>query len=301
MEFHHVPIMANEVIELLRIKNGGVYLDGTLGGGGHARLICERMGSGHLIGIDRDISAIKAAGERLNEFSIQLINDNYVNVKHLIGTKLSGVLLDLGVSSHQFDEAERGFSYRYEAVLDMRMDRRSALTAHDVVNKYDFEELVRVLRDYGEEKKASSIARKIISNRPIETTTQLVEVIKSAFSPKERFEGKHPAKRSFQGIRIEVNDELSKLGQAISDLADMLESGGRLAIITFHSLEDRIVKNMFVKLATGCVCPKGFPVCVCGGESKFKVTTKKPIVPCDEEVRDNPRSTCAKLRVLERI
>ena len=296
-----MPIMAKEVIELLQIRGGGVYLDGTLGGGGHSQLICQRMGAGRLIGIDRDISAIEAAGEKLKDYNVTLFNDNYVNVKKLVDVEISGALLDLGVSSHQLDEAERGFSYRYEAALDMRMDRKSGLTAYDVVNNYAFTELVRVLRDYGEEKKAAIIARRIINSRPIKTTTELSDVIRSAFSPKERFEGKHPAKRSFQGIRIEVNDELSKLGQAVSDLAWMLESGGRLAVITFHSLEDRIVKNAFVNLSAGCVCPKNFPVCVCGGESKFRIITKKPVVSGAEELRDNPRSASAKLRAIERL
>lgn len=307
MEFNHIPVMAKEAIEALNIRPDGVYVDGTLGGAGHSSLICEKLKDGHLIGIDRDKNALQAAGERLKSFpnKITLINDNFNQITSILGVldmdHIDGALLDLGVSSYQLDEPSRGFSYRFDAPLDMRMDEDANLSAADVVNTYSEQELTRIIFEYGEDKNARKIARRIIENRPIDTTLKLVDVIKSAFSPKERYEGKHPAKRTFQAIRIEVNNELSVLDKAVEDFANALNPSGRLAIITFHSLEDRIVKNTFQKLSAGCTCPKDFPVCVCGNVSKFKVVTKKPILPGEQELDQNPRAASAKLRVLEKL
>lgn len=306
MEFNHIPVMAIEAIEALNIKADGIYVDGTLGGGGHSSLICEKLKDGHLIGIDRDKNALAAAAERLKPYPNKktLVNNNFNQITSILGVLdikyIDGALLDLGVSSHQLDEPSRGFSYRFDAPLDMRMDAEADFSAMDVVNQYSERELAKVLFEYGEEKNARKIAKKIVENRPIHTTFELVDVIKSAFSPKERFEGKHPAKRTFQAIRIEVNHELSGLAQAIENFANALNPNGRLAIITFHSLEDRIVKNTFQTLSTGCTCPKDFPICVCGNEAKFKVYTKKPILPSAKELEQNPRAASAKLRVLER-
>ncbi len=303
--FSHIPVMLGETIDGLSVKEGGVYVDGTLGGGGHAEQILKK--GGVLIGIDRDEAAIAAASKRLTG-NYTLVGDNYSHIKtilsNLIIEKIDGALLDLGVSSHQLDTPGRGFSYRFDAPLDMRMDKRSDLTAKAIVNTYDIAQIERILFEYGEEPFARQIARKIGEYRaqqPIETTAQLVEIIKSAMPAKVKREGKHPAKRTFQAIRIAVNDELSQLGSTVEAFCDVLKSGGRLAVITFHSLEDRIVKNTFVRLAKGCDCPKDFPVCVCGKQPLIKQVSKKPIVASEEERRNNPRSESAKLRVVEKI
>jgi 16S rRNA (cytosine1402-N4)-methyltransferase len=301
----HVPVMPEEVISGLNIKKNGIYVDGTLGGAGHALGIIEK--GGNLIGIDRDRDAIKAASEKLAGGCI-LVSDNYINIKSILETliikKIDGALLDLGVSSYQLDTPGRGFSYRFDGPLDMRMDTKSDLTAKKIVNEYSQTEIERILFEYGEEPFSKAIAKKIVQyreEREIETTFELVEIIKSAIPPKVRWEGKHPAKRTFQAIRIAVNDELSKLATAIEDFCDVLSVGGRLAIITFHSLEDRIVKNTFTALAKGCVCPKEFPVCVCKKVPKVKIITKKPVLPAQEELSRNPRSASAKLRIAEKL
>lgn len=306
MEFNHVSVLADEIIEYLNINPDGIYFDGTLGGGGHSSLICGHLKGGRLIATDRDSNAIRAAGERLNPFGdmVTIVKDNFSNAAFVLDNLgidgIDGAMLDLGVSSHQLDEPERGFSYRFDAPLDMRMDSDAQLSAYQVVNEYSEQQLAKVIFDYGEDKNARKIARKLVENRPIKTTLELVDVIKSAFSAKERQE-KHPAKRTFQAIRIEVNNELDMLGGAIERLAEKLNKGGRLCIITFHSLEDRIVKNTFNELSKGCTCPKDFPVCVCGNKERFKVVTRKPVLPSARELEENPRSASAKLRVLERI
>jgi len=306
MEFNHVSVLADEIIEYLNIKQDGIYFDGTLGGGGHSSLICSHLKGGRLIATDRDSNAIKAAGERLKPFgdAVTIVKDNFSNAASVLDSLgivgVDGAMLDLGVSSHQLDEPERGFSYRFDAPLDMRMDSEAELSAYQVVNEYSEQQLAKVIFEYGEDKNARKIARRIVENRPIKTTLELVDVIKSAFSAKERQE-KHPAKRTFQAIRIEVNNELDMLGGAIERLAEKLNKGGRLCIITFHSLEDRIVKNTFNELSKGCTCPKDFPVCVCGNKERFKVVTRKPVLPSAKELEENPRSASAKLRVLERI
>ncbi len=306
MEFNHVSVLADEVIEYLNINPDGIYFDGTLGGGGHSSLVCSRLKRGRLIATDRDSNAIKAAGERLKPFGsmVTIVKDNFSNgafvIENLGIDGVDGAMLDLGVSSHQLDEPERGFSYRFDAPLDMRMDGDAELSAYQVVNEYSEQQLAKVIFDYGEDRNARKIARRIVENRPVKTTLELVDIIKTAFTAKERQE-KHPAKRTFQAIRIEVNNELDMLGGAIEGLAEKLNKGGRLCIITFHSLEDRIVKNTFNELAKGCTCPKDFPVCVCGKENRFKVITKKPVLPSARELAVNPRSASAKLRVLERI
>jgi len=308
MEFKHISVLLKETIDALNVQRDGIYLDGTLGGGGHSAAICEKLGrDGILVGIDRDETAIKAAKVRLENYDVQFkfVHANFQEAKEILMneglTAINGAVLDLGVSSHQLDEGERGFSYRFDATLDMRMDKRQDFTAKDLVNNYSYEDLTKVLFAYGEEKNARRIAKKIIEGRPIETTTQLVEIIKSAFSVKQRYSDKHPAKRTFQALRIEVNNELDILGQTVEDLADMLVPGARIAVITFHSLEDRIIKSKFLELATGCTCPKEFPICICGKVPKYKVVSRKPVFPSEEELSKNPRSASAKLRVLERI
>jgi len=304
--FSHIPVMLSECINGLKIKKDGLYVDGTLGGAGHSSSIVQN--GGQLIGIDRDEAAIKAASERLSDFNVTLIHDNYNNIlnilKELHTSCIDGALLDLGVSSYQLDTPERGFSYRFEAPLDMRMNKNDSLTAKKIINEYSQQELERILFDYGEESYAKSIVRKIIekrSEKQIETTFELVDIIKSSMPPKVRWEGKHPAKKTFQAIRIAVNDELSGLFKTVEDFCSVLGSGGRLVIITFHSLEDRIVKNAFVKLANGCVCPKDFPICVCGNTPKAKIITKKPILASEDELKINPRSSSAKVRILEKL
>lgn len=312
MEFNHYSVLRNETIENLNIKPDGIYVDGTLGGGGHAYQVALRLSEkGRLIGIDQDADAIAAAGERLREFGdkITIIRSNYANMKeelHRIGVeKVDGIVLDLGVSSFQLDTPERGFTYRDEnAPLDMRMDDRQSLTAKDIVNGYSEMELYRIIRDYGEDKFAKNIAKHIVQERakkPIETTGELTEIIRASIPMKVQVTGGHPAKRTFQAIRIELNKELEVLQNNLDDMIDLLNPGGRICIITFHSLEDRIVKTNFKRNENPCTCPSDFPVCVCGKKSKGKVVTRKPILPSEEELEVNSRSKSAKLRVFERV
>ena len=310
MEFKHISVLLDECINSLNIKKGGIYVDGTMGGGGHSLHIARALdNTGTLIGIDRDSNAIKAAGERLAGFNnVKYIHNNFSHIeeiaKELDIDGIDGILLDLGVSSHQLDEADRGFSYQHNAVLDMRMDVRNSLSAYSVVNTYTKDDLYRVIRDYGEEKWAKRIAEFIVEQRkekPIETTFDLVSVIKKAIPKGARSDGPHPAKRTFQAIRIEVNGELVILEETIKKMAGLLNKGGRICIITFHSLEDRIVKNTFRSLENPCTCPREFPVCVCGKKPVLKVITKKPILPSDEELKVNNRSHSAKLRVAEKL
>ncbi|SCX12055.1 16S rRNA (cytosine1402-N4)-methyltransferase [Lachnospiraceae bacterium YSD2013] len=310
MEFNHYSVMLHETIESLNIKPDGIYVDGTLGGGGHSFEIAKRLTEGgHLYGIDQDEAAIEAATERLKDYSerITAIRANYKDAVSILKEKgiggVDGIVLDLGVSSYQLDTAERGFSYKANSALDMRMDRRQKLTAYDIVNTYSIKELFRIIRDYGEDKFAQNIAKHIVQAReikPIETTYELNDIIKAAIPMKMRVEGGHPSKRTFQAIRIECNHELDVLRDSLDEMIDFLNPGGRLSIITFHSLEDRIVKTSFKKNEDPCTCPKNFPVCVCGNVSKGTVVTKKPIVPSDEELEVNSRSKSAKLRVFER-
>lgn len=311
MEFNHKSVLFDECMEHLDIKPGGIYVDGTLGGGGHSSGICERLGSeGLLIGIDRDEDALAAAKERLAEYQCKklFVQSNYSDIKDVLAENgidgIDGALLDLGVSSFQLDNADRGFSYMQIAPLDMRMNRRDGLTAYDVVNTYSKQELTDTIKKYGEEKWASRIATFITDRRkekPIENTEELVEIIKAAIPAKARREGPHPAKRTFQAIRIEVNDELGQLKKAVGDFCDVLNPGGRLCIISFHSLEDRIVKDIFNERFDPCICPKDFPVCVCGRKPQIKKITKKPIVAGEDELEENPRARSAKLRVAEKI
>lgn len=309
-KFEHTSVLLNETIDSLRVKPDGVYVDGTVGGGGHALEVCRRLSAdGRLIGIDQDGEAIKAAQDRLKEFKdrVTILRSNYCAIKETLAGigigKVDGILLDLGVSSHQLDDSDRGFTYREDAPLDMRMDTRQPLTARDIVNTYGEEELYRILRDYGEERFAGRIAGRIVEERrkePIRTTGELVRIIKEAIPAKARATGGHPAKRSFQAIRIEVNNELGVLRDSLDDMIDLLNEGGRLCVITFHSLEDRIVKQNFRKNEHPCICPPEFPVCVCGRKSKGFVVTRRPIVPTEEERERNSRSKSAKLRVFER-
>lgn len=311
MEFHHVSVLLDECIENLNIKEDGVYVDCTMGGAGHSKEIVKRLSKdGLFIGFDQDKNAIATAKERLAEYSdrVRFIHSNFSNIKEeleKIGVyKIDGVLADLGVSSHQLDEADRGFSYMHDAPLDMRMDIRKPFSAYDVVNTYSEEQLAKIIKDYGEDNWAKRIAKFIVEARdekPIEKTGELVDVIKKAIPKKARIDGPHPAKRTFQAIRIEVNSELSILNKTIEDGVEKLNKGGRMAIITFHSLEDRIVKNKFRDLAVSCRCPKEFPVCVCGEKAKVKIISRKAIEPTKEEVEINPRSRSAKLRVIEKL
>ena len=311
MDFKHISVLLEESVEFLNVKPDGVYVDGTLGGGGHSELILKRLGeNGRLIGIDRDMTAIRAAYERLNCFGEKFIpvHDNFKNVKKVLKNlnieKIDGAILDLGVSSPQLDNGERGFSYNYDARLDMRMNKEDKLSAFEVVNTYPEERLKKIIYDYGEERFAGAIARKIIEARnikEIETTFELSDIIKSAMPAKERFKDKHPAKRTFQAIRIEVNGELELLKPAIRDFVDVLKPGGVLAVITFHSLEDRIVKLEFSDFAKGCECPKSFPVCVCGKEPVVRLVNKKPVVSGKKELDENYRAHSAKLRAVEKI
>ena len=310
MEFKHKSVLLEETIRNLKVKPDGIYVDGTLGGGGHAYEVCRQLSAkGSLIGIDQDEAAIEAAGERLQEFGdrVTIIRSNYCNMKkelQKIGiSSVDGIVLDLGVSSYQLDNAERGFTYREDVPLDMRMDRRGSRTARDIVNTYTENELYRVLRDYGEEKFAKKIARNICtarSEKPIETTGELIELIKQSIPMKMRAVGGHPAKKTFQAIRIELNQELEVLRNSLDDMIELLNDGGRICIITFHSLEDRIVKTIFRRNENPCTCPPDFPVCVCGKMSMGKVITRKPILPNEEEIAENKRSKSAKLRVFER-
>lgn len=310
MEFHHISVLLNECIDNLNITPDGIYVDGTMGGGGHSLEIAKRLTTGRLICIDQDPNAHEAAGKRLAEYKdrITFVRDNFGNIANILDSlgieKIDGMLLDIGVSSHQLDEAERGFSYQQDAPLDMRMNPDRPFSAYDVVNGYDEDELDRVIFTYGEERWARRIAQFIVKEReakPIETTGELVDIIKKAVPKGARKDGPHPAKRTFQAIRIEVNGELEVLQRAIDDVAARLAVGGRLCIITFHSLEDRIVKEAFRKQENPCICPPQFPVCVCGKKSLGRVITRKPILPSKEELEENPRSRSAKLRVLEGV
>ncbi len=310
MEFNHTSVLLAETIENLNIKPAGVYLDGTLGGGGHACEVAKQLTEGgRLIGIDQDEDAIAAAGERLSPYRerVTLVRDNYVNAPQVLNSlgisKVDGILLDLGVSSYQLDNGERGFSYRYDTALDMRMDRRQALSAKDIINSYSEAELYRVIRDYGEEKFAKNIAKHIVAvrqDKPIETTGELNEIIKAAIPAKMRAVGGHPSKRTFQAIRIACNRELEVLQDSLDGLIALLHPGGRFCVITFHSLEDRIVKTAFRKNENPCTCPPDFPMCVCGRVSQGSVVTKKPILPSEEEMAENKRAGSAKLRVFEK-
>lgn len=310
MDFEHIPVLFNEVMEALDIKPDGIYVDGTVGGGGHSEGICKRLSSeGMLVAVDRDTEALAAAKQRLEDYGCrkEFVHANYSDISEIAaaaGRKVQGILLDLGVSSYQLDNPERGFSYMHDAPLDMRMDASDRLTAYDIVNGYSREELTRIIKDYGEERWASRIAEFIVRERsgsPINSTVRLTEVIKAAIPAKARRTGPHPAKRTFQAIRIEVNDELGHLREAVEKLPDLLESGGRIAIITFHSLEDRIVKTEFERRLDPCICPKELPVCVCGRVADVKRVTRKPVVPTAEETETNPRARSAKLRVLEKL
>lgn len=309
MEFVHKSVLLDETIEGLAIKPDGIYLDGTLGGGGHSSEICRRLAGGHLIGIDQDEEALAAASERLKPFQdkITLVRDNYCNapevIKNLGITGVDGIVLDLGVSSYQLDNVERGFSYRYDTALDMRMDTRQSITAREIINEYPERELYRIIRDYGEDQFAKNIAKHIAAARKeksIETTGELNELIKAAIPARMRANGGHPSKRTFQAIRIECNHELDVLKNSLDELIAMLNPGGRICIITFHSLEDRIVKSAFRKNENPCTCPPDFPVCVCGKKSQGKVITRKPVLPGEEELETNSRSKSAKLRIFEK-
>lgn len=310
MEFSHYSVLLKETIEQLNIRPDGTYLDGTLGGGGHACQVCSRLNAkGHFYGIDQDDAAIAAASERLKEFGdlVTVIRTNYYNAKSALAEKgvtgVDGIVLDLGVSSYQLDNEERGFSYRYDTKLDMRMDLRQSLTAEEIVNEYPEMELYRIIRDYGEDNFAKNIAKHIVQARkdkPIQTTGELNEIIKAAIPAKVRAVGGHPSKRTYQAIRIECNKELEVLKNSLEDLIDLLNPEGRLCIITFHSLEDRIVKSAFKTAENPCICPPDFPVCVCGRKSLGKVITRKPILPSQQELSENSRSKSAKLRVFEK-
>ncbi|MGM0396381.1 MAG: 16S rRNA (cytosine(1402)-N(4))-methyltransferase RsmH [Bacillota bacterium] len=310
MEFHHISVLLQEVLDGLNIKEDGIYVDGTLGGAGHSLQIVKRLTGGKLIGIDQDENALEKSRDVLSEHmgKVHLVHSNYVNIKKVLEDlgieKVDGILLDLGVSSHQLDAEERGFSYNKDAPLDMRMDTSREFSAWDVVNDYSAEELTRIFLQYGEEKWGKRIAEFIVNERAektIDTTMELVSVIKKAIPKKVRMEGHHPAKKTFQAIRIEVNGELDVLKRAILDMVDCLKPGGRLAIITFHSLEDRIVKEQFKDLYKDCICPPEFPICICDKRREIKIITRKPIVPGKEELETNPRSRSAKLRVAERV
>lgn len=312
MNFEHISVLLNESIEYLNIEPEGVYVDCTLGGGGHSYEILKRLNSkGMLIGIDQDNNALMAAGERLKEFeNVKYVHSNFSNINNIVEglglgqDSVNGFLLDLGVSSHQLDEADRGFSYNHDAPLDMRMDITCPLSADVVVNSYPQDKLAEIIKNYGEERWAKRIAEFIIEERkkkPIKTTFELVSVIKKAIPKGARIDGPHPAKRTFQAIRIEVNNELGILEGTINNMVDLLKSGGRIAIITFHSLEDRIVKQVFKNLENPCTCPRDFPICVCGKKPRVKVITRKPVLPSEEELKANHRARSAKLRVVEKL
>lgn len=309
MSYEHKSVLLEETIENLLIKPDGIYVDGTLGGGGHSYEIAKRLSCGRLIGIDQDEAAIMAASERLSEYKdkVTIIRSNYCNLKQVLAgcgiSLVDGILLDLGVSSYQLDTAERGFSYMEDAPLDMRMDTRNTMTARDIVNNYSEAELFRIIRDYGEDNFAKNIAKHIVRQReikPIENTLELAEIIKASIPKKLWVNAGHPAKRTFQAIRIELNKELEVLKDTLQDMIDVLKPGGRLCIITFHSLEDRIVKSCFKKNENPCICPPDFPVCVCGKTATGRVISKKPICPSKEEMEVNKRSKSAKLRVFEK-
>lgn len=308
--FSHKPVLFYETVDGLNVKPDGVYVDCTLGGAGHSSLLLSRLTTGKLIALDQDADAIANAKERLSPYEgkFTLVHRNFEEVgevlKELAPEGIDGAMIDLGVSSYQLDTPERGFSYHNDAPLDMRMDQRAPLSAKDVVNTYSARDLCRILKDFGEEKRASSIASAIVRAREektIETTLELAEIIKSVFPAKERFEGKHPARRTFQAIRIEVNRELDVIPRTLDSLVSHLKPGGRLCVITFHSLEDRVVKECIKKYTSGCTCPRDFPVCVCGFVPKLENLTRKPITPSKEEENENPRSRSAKLRIAEKI
>lgn len=311
MEFVHKSVLLKETIDSLNIQPDGIYVDGTLGGGGHAYEVCRRLGShGKFIGIDQDEEAIQAAGLRLSEFGdmVTIVRSNYVSIEEILKSlgieRVNGIVLDLGVSSHQLDTPERGFSYKTDAPLDMRMDVRNDLTAKDIVNTYDEMKLYRIIRDYGEDRFARNIAKHIVRARQekcIETTGELTEIIKAAIPAKIRMNSGHPAKKTFQAIRIELNRELDVLNNSIDKMIDLLADKGRISIITFHSLEDRIVKTRFKNNENPCTCPPDFPVCVCGKKPKGRIITRKPIVPGDTELENNKRAKSSKLRVFEKI
>lgn len=307
MEFNHYSVLLAETIEQLHVRPEGIYVDGTLGGGGHACEVCRQLTTGHFYGVDQDGAAVEAAGKRLEPFGgkVTILRNNYCNIKNMLleqgVTKVDGILLDLGVSSYQLDESERGFSYRFDAPLDMRMDRRQKTTAKDIINGYSESDLYRIIRDYGEDRFAKNIAKHIVmarADKPVETTFELNEIIKAAIPAKMRKDG-HPSKQTFQAVRIECNRELEVLRDSLEDFIGMLNPGGRLCVITFHSLEDRIVKTIFKKNESPCTCPPEFPVCVCGKVSKGRVVTRKPILPGEKELAENSRSKSAKLRVFE--
>lgn len=309
MVFHHVSVMLDEVIEGLNIKEDGIYVDGTLGAAGHSLEIVKKLDTGKLIGIDQDKNALLKSKQVLGKYldKVSLVKSNYSNIKNVLHNlnieKVDGILLDLGVSSHQLDEGERGFSYNKDAPLDMRMDQDSDLSAWEVVNQYSKEELTRILLEYGEENWAKRIAEFIVTERekePIDTTLELVTVIKKAIPKKVRMEGHHPAKKTFQAIRIEVNRELDVLKDSIEEMVSVLKPGGRLVVITFHSLEDRIVKEKFKWLYKDCTCPPEFPQCICDKKREIEIITRKPIVPSKKEIEENPRSRSAKLRIAEK-
>lgn len=310
MNFRHTSVLLEPSIEQLQIRPNGIYVDGTLGGGGHSYHIAERLTEdGRLIGIDRDEDAICAASKRLEPFTdrVTIVKNNYGNIREVLDrleiSQVDGILLDLGVSSYQLDTAERGFSYMADAPLDMRMDREESRTAWDIVNTYSEQELFRVIRDYGEDRFAKNIAKHIVKQReekPVETTGELVKIIQGAIPMKVQKTGGHPAKRTFQAIRIELNRELTVIDEVIDTMIDALKPGGRLCIITFHSLEDRIVKSRFRTAENPCICPREFPVCVCGRKSKGHIVTRKPILPSETEMEENPRARSAKLRVFEK-
>ncbi|MGL4798161.1 MAG: 16S rRNA (cytosine(1402)-N(4))-methyltransferase RsmH [Cellulosilyticaceae bacterium] len=311
MEFNHLSVLLNECIDGLAIKEDGTYVDGTLGGAGHAKHVCERLGKeGHFIGIDQDTNALQVSRERLKDMvpKVSIMHNNFSNVVDVLDEldveAVDGMLIDLGVSSHQLDEASRGFSYMHDAKLDMRMNQESDFSAYEVVNEYSEEGLYEVIKGYGEEKWAKRIANFIVERRqkaPIETTYELVDVIKSAIPAKARKDGPHPAKRTFQAIRIEVNKEIDIIRPTILDAVGRLKKGGRLCIITFHSLEDRIVKHTYKELVDPCICDRHMPMCVCGRKPTVKIITRKPILPSDEELEFNPRARSAKLRIVEKI
>lgn len=311
MEFRHISVLLEESVDMLAVKPDGVYVDGTLGGGGHASLVCHQLAeAGNFIGIDRDTTALRAATARLQAYTCQkqFFHRNFFEIKEVLKdagiSKIDGAILDLGVSSPQLDQPERGFSYHQEARLDMRMNQEADLDAYQIVNTYPEEELADIIFRFGEERYSRKIAAAIVKRRqkaPIETTTELSEIIKQAFPAAARFSDKHPAKRTFQAIRIAVNSELDGLEEALRNFAEVLKPGGRLAVITFHSLEDRIVKNTFQNLANGCTCPKDFPVCVCGNAPTVKLVNRKPIVAGEKELDHNFRAHSAKLRVIEKL
>ena len=309
-EFHHVSVLLDECIEGLNIKPDGIYVDGTLGGAGHSSHIAAKLTTGRLVGIDRDTVALEAAAQRLEPYKerVSLVHANFSQIDNALDAlgidKVDGILLDLGVSSPQLDDGERGFSYMVDAPLDMRMDRADAQDAHQIVNTCSYEELKRILYDYGEERYAPQIAAAICRRReetPIETTLELVDIIRSAMPPAALREKQHPAKRSFQAIRIAVNDELNSVAKVMEAAIPRLSPGGRLAVITFHSLEDRIVKSAMASAAKGCTCPPNFPVCVCGKKPQVKIITRKPIVSTDAELERNSRARSAKLRICEKL